>query len=63
MVAASSTGGQTFRTSTAGAQIIQTTSGQTFQLPEGYQMVNTNGKIIQSGNNNSTHFVTLQVCA
>lgn len=59
MVASSSA--PTFRTGTStGAQIIQTTSGQTFQLPEGYQMVNTSGKVIQTGNNNSTHFVTLQ---
>ena len=44
-------------------QLIQTTTGQTFQLNgETFQMVSANnGKIIGGGNNNSTHFVTLQV--
>lgn len=43
-------------------QLIQTTTGQTFQLNgETFQMVSANnGKIIGGGNNNSTHFVTLQ---
>lgn len=51
-----------FRTGASAGQIIQTTSGQTFQLPDGqtFQMVSNNGKIIPTGNNNSTHFVTLQ---